>query len=1032
MALNQSVTPKQQIQMDFVDLIEAVTYVVCHEEAVSSESFYSIFSSPVVAKKIMATLCKDSLGQLEVGDLMSFVMSVTLNPEFQLSSEVEDRLRRVFRENVGDSQKDMNLEEFKRIVPVCKRGFFTKRIFNIFDVDKDGKVSLKEFIHTMQQFSQDDDDTKITFLFQVYDTDGDGVLQKEDIYEVLQACLTENGLDVEENHIQLMGDALFMDGCKEGRDHLTLDDFKEQLHRHEGLVKNLGIMIHKWLVPPKPKKKRSMKEKLMESLPLHIVTKEYWLENPRLWILFIFVANLIIMTERAVYYRNFSMLSGAPNFFYIVSRACGKALLFNCVLILILVLRLSITTLRRFGLSKILPLDNHIYVHKVTGVIIFVQAAIHSICHLFNFAINIQPDPIKFVQMNYVYWRDHYGLAASSNITELVDVMYAIPQGCKVQKCPEDSVPEEIDMSIAHSEPWLCQECEEGEPWTYVDWMLTDRPKALGLIGGVANPTGLTLLVILTTIFICALPFIRRTGHFHVFYFTHLLYWAFFPLLILHAPSYWIWIIVPGFIWLVEMIIRLVKMCIGAGNTTIKAGVILPSKVTNLVIQRPPGFNFSPGDWVFIKIPAVASHEWHPFTISSAPEVYGQFTLHIRSVGQWTTTLHNLIKEEHERMMKGLERKESTYHKIQGSIRRKVKSVKHFVTQVSHEDENHNDDFADYFAHEGHLGESPRPTLKRNGGPIQTGTKDPTNNFETFQHTLRRRKKICDHDNDSQKQVSTNNGQQLVRERVPLEKCESEPVTPHSAIPAYMRPLSLHSKIVIYDDAEIEEDEETEIQSVRVHGENSTRLQKPLQVFVDGPFGSPSSNIYRAEHAVLIGTGIGVTPFASILQSIIHRYLEIKRTCPNCNYSWTSEINTSMFKLRKVDFIWINREHKSFEWFVSLLSQLEAEQREQGGEMSDFLEMHMYVTSALQRTDIKAVALQMALDILHKKEDKDLLTGLKARTNPGRPNWDKVFTRICEENRGKVTIFYCGNPHLAKTLKAKCAGFGFNFRKEVF
>ena len=49
-------------------------------------------------------------------------------------------------------------------------------------------------------------------------------------------------------------------------------------------------------------------------------------------------------------------------------------------------------------------------------------------------------------------------------------------------------------------------------------------------------------------------------------------------------------------------------------------------------------------------------------------------------------------------------------------------------------------------------------------------------------------------------------------------------------------------------------------------------LLEPLEIFVDGPFGSPSSNIYRAEHAVLIGTGIGVTPFASILQSIMHRW----------------------------------------------------------------------------------------------------------------------------------------------------------------
>ena len=34
-------------------------------------------------------------------------------------------------------------------------------------------------------------------------------------------------------------------------------------------------------------------------------------------------------------------------------------------------------------------------------------------------------------------------------------------------------------------------------------------------------------------------------------------------------------------------------------------------------------------------------------------------------------------------------------------------------------------------------------------------------------------------------------------------------------------------------------------------------LPEPLEIFVDGPFGSPSSNIYRAQHAVLIGTGIG-------------------------------------------------------------------------------------------------------------------------------------------------------------------------------
>ena len=44
-----------------------------------------------------------------------------------------------------------------------------------------------------------------------------------------------------------------------------------------------------------------------------------------------------------------------------------------------------------------------------------------------------------------------------------------------------------------------------------------------------------------------------------------------------------------------------------------------------------------------------------------------------------------------------------------------------------------------------------------------------------------------------------------------------------------------------------------------------------MQVFIDGPYGTPSTHIFQAEHAVLIGAGIGVTPFASILQSIMMR-----------------------------------------------------------------------------------------------------------------------------------------------------------------
>ena len=145
-----------------------------------------------------------------------------------------------------------------------------------------------------------------------------------------------------------------------------------------------------------------------------------------------------------------------------------------------------------------------------------------------------------------------------------------------------------------------------------------------------------------------------------------------------------------------------------------------------------------------------------------------------------------------------------------------------------------------------------------------------------------------------------------------------------------------------------------------------------LVIHLDGPFGAPASNIFRAEHAVLVSTGIGVTPFSSILQSIMYRYRFSKRECPRCQLRWITDLAQQMQSLRKVDFIWINRDQKSFEWFLNLLSEMEAEQQEE--EHSDFsntngrfLDLHLYFTQALARNDMRAVGMHLAMDLMHRK-----------------------------------------------------------------
>ena len=78
-----------------------------------------------------------------------------------------------------------------------------------------------------------------------------------------------------------------------------------------------------------------------------------------------------------------------------------------------------------------------------------------------------------------------------------------------------------------------------------------------------------------------------------------------------------------------------------------------------------------------------------------------------------------------------------------------------------------------------------------------------------------------------------------------------------------------------------------------------------IKVYIDGPFGTASRRIFDSEHAVLIAAGIGVTPFASILQSLWFKYTRSQKKCSNCSHEWYEEILLKKFK--KVDFIWTNR-----------------------------------------------------------------------------------------------------------------------------
>jgi hypothetical protein len=105
---------------------------------------------------------------------------------------------------------------------------------------------------------------------------------------------------------------------------------------------------------------------------------------------------------------------------------------------------------------------------------------------------------------------------------------------------------------------------------------------------------------------------------------------------------------------------------------------------------------------------------------------------------------------------------------------------------------------------------------------------------------------------------------------------------------------------------ESEADADTHTPNKKVALNSAKRLiGLDIKVFVDGPFGTSSRRIFDSEHAVLISAGIGVTPFASILQSLWYKYSNSLKKCSKCSHEWYDAIDMKKFK--KVDFIWTNR-----------------------------------------------------------------------------------------------------------------------------
>ncbi|TKC33554.1 hypothetical protein EI555_021218 [Monodon monoceros] len=171
------------------------------------------------------------------------------------------------------------------------------------------------------------------------------------------------------------------------------------------------------------------------------------------------------------------------------------------------------------------------------------------------------------------------------------------------------------------------------------------------------------------------------------------------------------------------------------------------------------------------------------------------------------------------------------------------------------------------------------------------------------------------------------------------------------------------------------------------------------KLYLDGPFGEGRQEWRKFEVSVLVGGGIGVTPFASILKDLV----------------FTSLVSCQVL-CRKIYFIWVTRTQRQFEWLADIIREMEENDHQ------DLVSVHIYITQLAEKFDLRTTMLYICERHFQKVLNRSLFTGLRSITHFGRPPFEPFFDSLQEVHPKvqKIGVFSCDPRGMTKNVEKAC------------